>query len=340
MSTVTMQEELALALNFRKALLARKPQNLSIEIYDAIEPELLKLLYAKNRDLSDLAYQKMMVILIQNLDPTDPVLIQLKGLLSDLHTRRNTYLISSSKGFFGFWAEENWAGANLALLALPFLAATLFPPASVALLTYTLAITVCAGIDVARKSPDYWLEESSPKARELTDEQRITFQKAYGHMEVFLPENNSEKDAFKSMDQLSYAMYGMVLGIAILGLASFLFPPIGIPVIALIALSGVAIAATGMQCYLMLDKQQQLLAEIEHEQVSTPTTKFEHHDSTTMMNHKIPKQNKGSESGPHSSMAAASTHVSPKPSPKPEDTAAEEEEEKNAGKGSPPKTRM
>ena len=330
MSTVTMQEELALALNFRKALLARKPQNLSIEIYDAIEPELLKLLYAKNKDLSNLAYQKIMAILIQNLDPRDPVCIQLKGLLSDLHTRRNTYLISPSKGFLGFWAEENWAGANLAVLALPFLAATLFPPASVALLTYALAITVCAGIDVARKSPDYWLEESSPKARELTEEHRAAFQKDYGHMEVFLPENNSEKDAFKSMDQLSYAMYGMVLGIAVLGLASFLFPPIGIPVIALTALSGVAIAATAMQCYLMLDKQQKLLAEIQHEQAFSPTPKFEQHDSTTMMNHKIPTQNKAPESGPHPSMTAASAHVSQKPSSKPADTAAEEDV--NAGK--------
>lgn len=332
MSTATMQEEMSLALNFRKALLARKPQNLSIEIYDAIEPELLKLLYAKNKDLSDLAYKKMMIILTQNLDQTDPVLTELKAVLSDLHIRRNRYLNNLSKGFFGFWAEEDWAGANLAVLVLPFLAVTLFPPASVALLAYTVAITVCAGIDVARKSPDYWLEESSPKARELTDEQRAIFQRDFGHIEVFLPENNKEKDAFKSLDKESYVMYAMVFGIALLGLASFIFPPIGIPVIALTALSVVAIAATGMQCSLMLQKQQYLLSEIEHEQASTPAAKFEQHDSTAMMNHTIPKQSKESDPHPQSSMTTTTTHVSPKPTG---DIPSEVAEDEDAGKRGP-----
>ncbi|MBP6917568.1 MAG: hypothetical protein KBB94_01465 [Legionellaceae bacterium] len=289
MSTITMQEELTLALRFRDTLHAMKPQNHTIEVYDAIEPELLKLLYAENKDLSDLAYQKIKLLLSQNLDSKNPTFIQLQDLLSDLHQRRNRYLISVSKGFLGFWAEENWAGANLALLVLPLLAGGLFfPLAGVGLLVYTAVVAASAAMDVARKSPDYWLEESSPDARELTDEQRNALQQQYENIDLFLPENHPEKDEFKFMNRQSYGLYVLVFGIALLGLASLLFPPIGIPAIALTVLSIVAAGATGMQVYFMVQKNDHVLAEIEHEQRMSPVATFTEHDSTVLINKKLP----------------------------------------------------
>ncbi len=313
-----MQEELTLALRFRDTLLAMKPQNHAIEMYDAIEPVLLKLLYAENKDLSDLAYQKIKLLLLQNLDSKNPTFIQLQDLLNELHQRRDRYLVSVSKGFLGFWAEENWTGANLALLVLPLLAGGLFLPlAGVGLLVYTAVVAASAAIDVARKSPDYWLEESSPDARELTDEQRIALQHQYKDIDVFLPENHPEKDELKFMNRQSYGLYVLVFGIALLGLASLLFPPIGIPAIALTLLSLVAAGATGMQAYVMLQKQDHALAEIEHERMMSPVVMFtEHDDSTALINEKLPHKTVSEQDAHQEGLLSASplrTKLTPRP---------------------------
>jgi hypothetical protein len=289
MSTTTMQEELTLALQLRDSLQAVKPKNHAIEMVDAIEPELVKLLYAQNKDLADLAYQKINLLLLQSLDPKNSALPKLQALLNDLHQCRDRYLPSVAKGFFGFWAEENWTGVNLALLALPLLMGAFFPIVGVGLLVYTGVVAASAAVDVARKSPDYWLEESSPVARELTPEQCQALHKQYGDIDFFLPDNNPQKDAFKSLDTQSYGLYTLVFGIAIVGLGSLLFPPIGISALALTVLSIIAVVATGMQGYVMLQKHNHILAEINQEASTASVETFIEHDSTAVITQKLPK---------------------------------------------------
>ena len=48
MSTMTMAEEMVLALKFRDSLHAIKPQNFAVELYDAIEEDLFCLLYTSD----------------------------------------------------------------------------------------------------------------------------------------------------------------------------------------------------------------------------------------------------------------------------------------------------
>lgn len=319
-----MQEELTLALQLRDGLQAVKPKNHAIEMVDAIEPELLKLLYAQNKDLADLAYQKINLLLLQTLDPKNPALPKLQALLNDLHQCRDRYLPSVAKGLFGFWAEENWTGVNLALLALPLLMGSFFPIVGVGLLVYTGVVAASAAVDVARKSPDYWLEESSPVARELTPEQCQALHKQYGDIDFFLPDNNPQKEAFKSLDTQSYGLYTLVFGIAILGLGSLLFPPIGISALALTVLSIIAVVATGMQGYVMLQKHNRILAEINQEASTASVETFIEHGSTAMITQKLPKS-MTREPVTNPQVSSRSSSVRPMPQP-PQETNNEEDD--------------
>lgn len=329
MSTITMEEELTLALQLRDMLYKIEPQNHAIEMVDAVEPELLKLLYAKNKDLADLAYQKLNLLLLQNLDSHNPALPDLQRVLNDLHHRRDQYLSSVNKGFLGFWAEENWTGINLALLALPLFMGSFFPVAGVGLLVYTAVVAASAAVDVARKSPDYWLEESSPDARELSAEQCQALYKQFGDIDFFLPNNHPQKDALKSLDNQSYGLYVLVFGIAVVGLVSLLFPPIGIPALALNVLALVSVVATGIQGYIMIQQHDHILAEIEHETAS-PAETFTDQDSTTRMNQKLPKTKVIASEVKKTPSVAASTTIKSAPHPSP---APRNEEDDKQGEG-------
>lgn len=289
MSTMTMAEEMVLALKFRDSLHAIKPQNFAVELYDAIEEDLLKLLYAKNKNLAEIAYQQIKSILAQNLKEQDATFLDLDKQLSNLLRQRNSYLTSPSQGFFGFWAEENWIGANLAVLALPFIVGSAFPIAGVGLLIYSVAVSASAGIDVMRNTPNRWLEEFDPASRELTDVQRDILRKKYPNSEHFFPENYMQPKP-SNTDRRSYALYWLVFAISVIGLLSFLFPPIGIPAIALLLLSVVAMGATGLQAYLLLEKRNKILGEIDAAQAEMHSVTYHQHDSTAMINQKLPRK--------------------------------------------------
>lgn len=285
-----MQEELTLALTIRDTLQAISAKKLATQLYRAVEPELLKLVYAKNKDLADIAYHKIRAALYVNLNHDDPTFQKLDDLLLELLKRRQRYLKSPATSFLSFWAEEGWTGGNYALLILPFLLGTLFPPAGIALLIYTIIVTAAAAIDLARKSPEFWLEETSPDTRDLSEQQREAFEKDYADIALFLPENNLSPDPVKTTNYQSYFLYTLVFVIALIALASLLFPPIGIPVIALTALSVVAIAATGMQMTMLYQTREQQLAEIRYERDASYFIKPNHHDSTAVITEILPKR--------------------------------------------------
>ncbi len=285
-----METELTLALSIREALQAITPHNLATEIDRSVEPELLKLVYAKNKDLADIAHQKIRATLAVNLNQNDPTFQHLDNLLAQLLTQRQSYLKSPSASFLSFWAEEGWGGGNYALLIVPFLLGTLFPPAGIALLVYTIIVTAAAAIDFARKSPEFWLEKASPNARELSDQQREAFKKRHEDIELFFPENNLRPDPVKETNYRSYFLYGLVFAISLIGLASLLFPPIGIPVLALTTLSVVAIFATGMQMSLLFQTRQHQLAEIRYERETSPPTKSQGNNSNELISEKLPKK--------------------------------------------------
>ena len=285
-----MEKELTLALTIRESLQAITPPNLAAEIYRSVEPELLKLIYAKNKDLADIAHQKIRATLAVNLNQDDPIFQQVDNLLAQLVTQRQGYLKSPSASFLSFWAEEGWEGGNYALLIVPFLLSTLFPPAGIALLIYTLIVTATAAIDFARKSPEFWLEKTSPNARELSDQQREALKKKHGDIELFLPEKNLRPDPVNEINYRSYFLYGLIFAISLIGLASLLFPPIGIPAVALTTLSVVAIVATSMQMNLLFQTRQHQLAEIRYERETSSPTKSEGNNSTELISEKLPKR--------------------------------------------------
>ena len=271
-----MKEELEFALEFRELLLNTQPNNNYTEnyykqLYETIEPELIKLVYAKNKDLLDIANEKIKDILEQHYPRDDPnyrdKVIQSLKILYD---KRSEYLKKVPTGLFGVWLEDYWTSANLALLILPLLGVAFFPTAGVGLLVYTAVTTGAAVYDFGRKSSEKWSEETNPEARELCENDQKALKDNYHDTDSFLPKNHPEKDSVKHIDRRAYGFYVLGFALAVIGLVSFLFPPMGIPVIALLLLSAVAIIATVVQSAFIKEKQSQLLAEIAHEQSTTP----------------------------------------------------------------------
>lgn len=348
MSKAMMQQELELALQYRDMLLKADPSHLTaIHLYDMIEPELVKLLYAKNQDLADIAYQKINTLQSLHLAQDDPDFKSLTNLLHTLRDSRNRYLESPSESFFSYWGQQGWTGANLALASLPLLLGAAFPPVGITFLLYLGISSASSAIDFTRSSRDYWVEEQPPRSRELSPEQITRLQKSYEDIDVFLPENNPTKHnpIDKKIQTASYITYTLVFAICLIGLTAFLFPPIGIPALALFVLSVVAVVGTGAQCGFLYQKQQQQQAEIQHEKdmsyYSEQPTEGKEHDSTFLIARSLPKpsysqrrqKSLGTPSVPSSGNNTHEIELSPllTPSHQPKQDDTDQDEEGDSG---------
>lgn len=350
MSKAMMRQELELVLKCREIILRAHPTHLAAtHLFDLVEPEFIKLLYATNQDLADIAYQKIRDTLYYHLDPKGSDSQQIDNLLLQLIESREQYLETPYDNFLAYWGQQGWTGVNLALLCLPLLLGAAFPPLGLTFLLYLGITSASAAFDFTRTSKNYWDEEQPEHTRELSDAQIEQLEQSYDNIEVYLPRNNpvQKKPIDQQLNTASYITYTLVFVISLIGLAAFLFPPIGIPAVALLALSVIAIAGTAAQLGFLHQKQRQQQAEIknEREMLSHFNTPIEgkEHASTFVITHTLPenkspqiakKHKKKGETKPALASGNNKTKtIQFKPIPTSQKTAEEQEAQEREGEG-------
>ncbi|HVT62861.1 MAG TPA: hypothetical protein VHD33_05165 [Legionellaceae bacterium] len=263
MSQATMQQEILLALECRTVMF--KALSKHQHIHPLIQKELINILYAKNITQLEIAQKNIEFLLHQQLSSTDPKYQMINHAFNDLLEHRKVYLKPPQKTYRNFWSDEGWTGLSFAILTVPFIVGLFVPVVGSIALGYATLDAVLSSIDMGRAHRSYWSEEDPPETRILSEEQIRTLQQSHIDIEDFLPENNPDpnQSMTQRIDQASYWTYALVFTISLVGLAALLFPPIGIPTIALFCLSAVAIAGTGLQLGLIYEKQQMDLHAIQ-----------------------------------------------------------------------------
>ncbi|PJD90720.1 MAG: hypothetical protein CK424_08615 [Legionella sp.] len=285
MSQESMQIELTLALECREGLL--KELSNHPKIHPLIEKELIHILYANNSELLEIAQRNIDFLISPYLDPTNPTHQAIQKMLQAFIDQRAGYLKAPPKTFFAYWSQHQRTNVDLFLLTVPLLVGLVFPPVGIITLVYAGIDAGLASLDFRQAHYEYWDEEERPDSRELSEEQTRTLQQTYPNIDIFLPEQNIDSNLLidKKINTASYAIYGIMLVISLIALAALVFPPVGIPAVALTALLFVNIGGIGLQFGFTFQKQHTQLNNIQNALTGSEqlTHVHQHEHASTLM---------------------------------------------------------
>lgn len=254
-------QEIKLALSIQQRLMAVCD---SEYIHNAVNLSLKGMLEATKIEEFDL-YRNRMVSLLDELSRYAPPEHQ-EGIVNALNEVaalakiRHKYL-HNLFSYLQLWAEEKWPGLNLVFLIIPYIVGIVVPILGTATLIFSSILTGIDFLDFGRQSQTYWNWDDAPSDRKpsLSAEEISTLNnnEHYKNLNIVLDTPPTK------ISNVLYASYAIALAISLIGLASFIFPPIGIPALALTILTVVAIFAAGTQAKIVYSNRRQQLAAIQ-----------------------------------------------------------------------------
>lgn len=178
-------------------------------------------------------------------------------LINKLHNLQTSLLklkeqkitdIKTWYGYMKFWSDEHWPGQNMVFLIVPLIlsVADIFPPVRLATLIFTGIYTAVSVLDFGAQSEGYW-GWSDPPPLNYRNDQPLDQDLNHDETHLLLHDTLTTENTPNRLNQFCY--YGDIIAIAIcvIAIISLAFPPVGIPVLALTILTGIAIFISTVQ---------------------------------------------------------------------------------------------
>lgn len=194
-----------------------------------------------------------------------------------LANKRRLYL-PKIPSFFKFWSQEQSSGYNFLIIIVPLIIGCFIPIVGVAmliLLTLTMALDLK---DFSHETILYWSDAPPIDINHLTESELKELNTAFGNESVSALKGKPRPSDEKSSTSM-YASYVLIFIISVIGLAACMFPPIGIPAVALLALTVISIAIVSAQARDIHNKRQAQLSEVK-----TCSEEIEKHYSNPVAN--------------------------------------------------------
>ncbi|MDP3705907.1 MAG: hypothetical protein Q8R24_08355 [Legionellaceae bacterium] len=249
--------ELQLVLLIQRELKQSFP---SAEFDQAVQRILLGMLYANHKETYD-AHRKRMDALLNQLRPIANAeqathINNSSAYVQTLSKIRRNYL-QTTPGLIRFWFNERWGGLNFLFLILPLIVGAVYTPVGIAVLIFIIISTTFDVVNFSRKSRDYlgWSDEKPLGRQPLTPDERSTLEQTYGVDTVKAFHLLSTSKVEEEMSTTMYATYVVAFALSLIALAAFLFPPIGIPALALLLLTALAIGISVYQVGTVYNKR-------------------------------------------------------------------------------------
>lgn len=153
--------------------------------------------------------------------------------------------------YLRFWSDKQWPGMNMIFLVVPLVIGVFVPPIGLTMLIFTCIYTAISVVDFSVQSESYWQWQDYPGLS--TGMQPIDAQPGLESEEesaALLTDNKKPTNASNHFNRLNaFCYYGdiVAIGICVIGIISLVFPPIGISMLALTILAGVAIFIAAVQ---------------------------------------------------------------------------------------------
>lgn len=164
----------------------------------------------------------------------------MRDLKTLLHLKQ-TYL-NRWFSYLQFWSSQQWPHLNLLFLIVPLVVGIFVPPVGIAMLVFMAFYTTVCLFDFGVQSPNYWQWQDMPTLIEkpLTEQETDELQNEYPNLMKQIARPKADPTTSRLNDFLYYGDV-IAISICVIALLALVFPPIGIPALALSILTGLAV---------------------------------------------------------------------------------------------------
>ncbi len=169
--------------------------------------------------------------------------------------------------YIRFWSAKQWPHLNLLFLVVPLVVGIFVPVVGLGALIFLAIYTTVSILDLGVQSESYWEWQDIPNPTKNPLIQEETLQNNSSTIDLLA----RPKDSLVNRRLNDILYYGDIIAVVIclLSVISFIFPPVGIPVLALTILTGLALLIGGAQWLAIIKQQAQEQEEVNNLTSST-----------------------------------------------------------------------